>query len=655
MKWSKSAARAEAPPLDEWPTFDYSTLSDEDREFLENRELAVRMLIEGAKYADISIVTGVSKKQATRMTKTCLSTASDGRIMGFRGVLPFTRMGRNIRRSEIKSKRRDQQGGMACAMQDTLARFPDLEKKLVAQIRKEKKAGLIPEFKIKGSHLHRLFLNELEKFDPTKSGWPFSTKYKGIKSVLVFMQDLLKKNFGDAVRARGGSDAKAHFATGSGISPMIPFSEPFDAVEIDAYHIDALFTVLFKTPIGTEVESVLERLWLIAAVERLSTAVLAYRVVYRTEVTAVDVAGVIRDAICKRWVPKELTLGSLSYPPGGGFPSGIIPEAEGAVWTATLLDGALVNLSNLIHDTIRKESGFIVNWGSPGHFERRPNIERTFKQITENIFLRLPSTTGSDPKSGRATDAADAAKRYRIRADDVDQLLDVAFAAHNGLPGQGNFYNSPLETLQQLLSGPSPRAMIRKLPLSGTTRARSLLRRTTCTVRGGINSGRRPYIQYENVHYTNAVLSLSGGLVGTELTIYIDDEDLRSIKAYTSNGYELGVLSAMRKWNLTKHSLATRQAIFQLVSRRILVLSQSEDPVQAYLRYLAEQVALSRKGGKGSAKDATNLTRVAKEAGETIPSLATPHSTASIQAEPLGGARLRLVPPSGKRYKVNNR
>ncbi|MDI7048245.1 hypothetical protein QMN58_32590, partial [Escherichia coli] len=97
------------------------------------------------------------------------------------------------------------------------------------------------------------------------------------------------------------------------------------------HHIDALFTVLFKTPTGTEVESVLERLWLIAAVERLSTAVLAYRVVYRTEVTAADVAGVIRDAICKRWVPKELTLGSLSYPPGGGFPSGIIPEAEGAV------------------------------------------------------------------------------------------------------------------------------------------------------------------------------------------------------------------------------------------------------------------------------------------------------------------------------------
>ncbi|MFP3605895.1 hypothetical protein [Paraburkholderia sp. SIMBA_053] len=655
MRWSKSVARAEAPPLDEWPKLDYSTLSKEDKEFIENRELAVRMLFQGAKYTDIRDVTGVSKQQTIQITKICLTRASDGRILGFRGLLPFTRTSRNTRRNEIKPKRRDEQGGMACALQDALARYPDLEKKLIAQVRKEKKEGLIPEFKIKGSHLHRLFLNELEKYDQTKSGWPFTAKYRGIKSVVRFMRDLLDRNLGDAVRARGGSDAKAHFATGSGISPILPFSDPFDAVEIDAHHIDALFTVVFKTPIGTEVESVLERLWLLAVVERVSTCVLAYRVVYRTEVTAVDVAGVIRDAICKRWVPKDLTLGTLKYPPGGGFPSGLIPEAEGALWTVTLLDGALVNLSNLIHDSFRKDTGSMVNWGAPAHFERRPNIERTFKQITDNVFLRLPSTTGSNPKSGRAADAADAAKRYRIRADDIDQLLDVAFAAHNGLPGQGNFYNSPLETLRQLISGPSPPVMVRKLPLSGSTRVRSLLRREVRKVRGGIESGRKPYIQYENALYTNPVLSMSGALVGKELTIYIDEEDLRSVRAYTSNGYELGVLSATRGWNLTKHSLATRQAIFQLVSRRILILSESEDPVQAYLRYLAQQVEKSRKAGKGSAKDATNLTRVAKDAGEGIPALASPDSAVSIQAVTPGGPRLRLVPLSGKRYKVTNR
>ncbi|MGF6878022.1 hypothetical protein [Paraburkholderia sp. MM5477-R1] len=322
-----------------------------------------------------------------------------------------------------------------------------------------------------------------------------------------------------------------------------------------------------------------------------------------------------------------------------------------------MFDGALAHLSKLVHDTLRREIGFVINWGPPGHFERRPNVERTFKRITDDIFLRLPSTTGSDPKSGRADDAAGAAMHYRIRADDVEQLLDVVFAEHNGLPGQGNFYNSPLETLQYFLNGPSPRVMLRKLPFAGSTRARLLLRRELCTVRGGVKSGRKPYIQFENVLYTSPLLSTSVKLVNTELTIYVDDEDLRTVKAFTSNGYELGILTATRGWNLTKHSLATRKAIFQLVSRRILVLSQSADPVQVYLLHLAKHVEKSSKGGKGSLKDSTDLARVAKEADVT-PTLASASSDGvpiDPAVESTERSHLRLVPPSQKRYKVTNR
>ncbi|MGF6878020.1 hypothetical protein [Paraburkholderia sp. MM5477-R1] len=295
MKWSKKAARANVLPPDEWPKLDYSKLSKEDQEFLENRENAVRMVIAGRKYKDIRDVTGIGRDQARRITMLCLSPAKDGRIMGFRGLLPFTRLNNNIRRNPIAPKRRDQQGGMSCALQSILARFPDLEQKMIRQIRKEKEQGTIPEFRIKGTDLHRIFTAFLKGAGVGENEWPFSAKYNGRKSINLFMRAVLENDAAAAVSARGEKDAKAHFATGSGVSPIIPFSEPYDAVEIDAHHIDALFTVAFKTPMGTEVESVLERLWLIAIVERLSTAVLAYRVIYRTEVTAVDVAGLIRE------------------------------------------------------------------------------------------------------------------------------------------------------------------------------------------------------------------------------------------------------------------------------------------------------------------------------------------------------------------------
>jgi hypothetical protein len=656
MKWSKREAIASAPPLEKWPEFDYSGLSTEDQEFIEKREKAVRLIMAGRTYADIKDATGLNQNQVRSLTIRCLTLASDGRIMGFRGLIPFTHLEANVRRNPIEAKRQHQQGGMACALQATLARFPDIHRKLRAQILKQKNQGFIPEPKIKGATLHRIFLAELKECGVTETEWPFTTVHRGKRSIVALMRTILDGNFAEAVRARGGKDAKAHLATGSGVQPIIPFDEPYDAVEIDAYNIDALFTVAFPTPDGGETEAVLERLWLIAAVERLSTAVLAYRIVYRTEVTSADVAGVIRDAIIKRWVPKELKIPSLRYPPTGGFPNAVIPEAYGAVWTATLLDGALAHLAHRIHDTVRKATGFVVNWGPPGHFERRPNVERTFKRIADDVFLRFPSTTGSNPRSGRADNAAEAAKKYKIRADDAQQLVDVVFAEHNGLPGAGNFYNSPLEKLRFHLSGTPPRTMVRRLPFNGTGRARQLHRRQTCVVRGSVANGRRPYIQFENVHYTSPVLSQSAGLLGTELTVYIEEEDLRTLQAFTENGFELGLLVAKNGWNLTKHDLATRKAIFSLVSKRILVLSETCDPVQTYLRYLADQVEKSRKAGKVSAKDATDLVRVAKGA-EVIPQL--PGGRAGISPSDANAQpdkpRLLLVRPSDRRYKVRNR
>jgi hypothetical protein len=653
--WSKKTALASAPPLDAWPEFDYSGLCTADAEFIRNRESAVRMLVDNRTYADIERVTGIRKNTVRKLTAICLAQSPDGRIMGFRGLLPYIRLEGNVRRSPFKPRRMHQQGGMACALQDTLSRFPTLHKQLIAQVRKEKRDGAIQEEKITGVNLHQIFLSELKKLGITDDEWPFTTQYKGKRSIVAFMRDILNCDFDKSVRVRSGKDAKAHLATGSGDQRIINFSEPYDAVEIDAYHIDAIFTVGFKAPNGAETEALLERLWLIAAVERMSTAVIAYRIVYRTEVTAADVSAVIRDAIIKRWEPSELTIPGLKYPPSGGFPSGTIPEAEGALWTATLLDGALAHLSNLIHDTVRKATGFIVNWGAPGHFERRPNVERTFKRIADDLFLRLPSTTGSNPRSGRAENAAGAAKKFKIRADDMHQLVDVVFAEHNGLPGEGNYFNSPLETLRYFLSGTSPRTMVRRLPFWGTNRSPQLRRRQACFVRGSLSSGRRPYIQFEHVLYTSPVLSQSAGLIGAQLTVYIDDEDLRTVRAFTANGYDLGILAARGRWNQTRHDLSTRKAIFGLVSKRILVLSETGDPVQIYLRYLTDQFEKSRKNGKASAKEATDLVRVEKNA-EAAPQIVGMHGDAPdvLAHQQPGRSRLRLVPPSDRRYKVRN-
>ena len=139
MKWSRASGLGSAPPVDSWPEFDYSGLCSEDQEFIQNREAAVRMVLAGKTYAAIEKATGVDKNAVRKLASVCLALSNDGRIMGFRGLLPFTRLDSNVRRNPIGPKRRQQQGGMSCALQDTLARFPDLPKQLIAHVRKEKK------------------------------------------------------------------------------------------------------------------------------------------------------------------------------------------------------------------------------------------------------------------------------------------------------------------------------------------------------------------------------------------------------------------------------------------------------------------------------------------------------------------------------------
>ncbi|RQR52501.1 hypothetical protein DIE18_31565 [Burkholderia sp. Bp9125] len=431
------------------------------------------------------------------------------------------------------------------------------------------------------------------------------------------------------------SAGQALAATGKGYVLTIPCAEPFDVVEIDAYHVDAFLSVLFEAPDGTTTEVTLQRLWLLAVVDRLTTAVLAYNIVYSSEVTAEDVVAVIRGAIANIWKPKILTV-PIKYLPGSGLPSGLIPEAENAVWTMTMLDGALANLASKIHDVVRRSTGFMINWGPPAHFEHRPNVEKTFNKIASNVFKRLPSTTGKDPRHGRAQDAVEAANKCSVRADEVEQLVDVYWGEHNATPGERNYFRSPLETMRQFLCGDHPRCMTRRMPPDVMGKPRLAYRRVLKFVRGSVKSGRRPYIQLENVRYTNPLLANSAWLIGKEIVIYIDDNDLRQVWAYLATGEEYGVLVAESKWGLTKHSLTTRKAIFSLAYKRVLVLSQTTDPIIDYLNYLADKATRKCKRPGPAPKAATEAVRVANDAG-VLPRLRevdASHSS-SIEIEPV--------------------
>lgn len=310
-----------------------------------------------------------------------------------------------------------------------------------------------------------------------------------------------------------------------------------------------------------------------------------------------------------------LSIPGLNYPVNGGLPSGVIPECQGALWSALLLDGHLSHLSNKVRELCRKHLGFAVNWGPVGHFERRPNVERLFRTVEDRLFKRLPSTTGAKPGKGRAKDAEGAAVRYEIDAEENEQLLDVTMAQFNGMQTEGLSFMSPLEYIRYHIEQRGNHFMVRHLPAARRALKDAIPSKITCVVRGGREQGRRPHIQLDRAHYTNPVLADSGHLIGQQLIVEINEDDYRSVRAYLGNGAEIGILTAQGRWGKTKHSRTTRKLINRLVTQRIITLSEYDDPVQVYMNYVSTPKATKSKKDKRplTPKDATDAVRVAKE------------------------------------------
>ena len=652
--WSRRQAIASAPPLKQWPYAITDGLDVKQRERYDDQVDAMERYFAGEPVAAISRVTGVSRTRLADLAKKCLLIASDGKILGFRALLPYLRTKCYERTAHEKRKFPEAKGGHAGMLGRLLARFPDIEDVLVRHIRQEAKRLQTPEYKLRARDLHRIFINLVVEKEIARTEWPFTAKFQGKRSIERYMRAILDGNFAKTVNTREGGDARAHLNVGTGHDAFLLYDEPYAAIEIDAYDIESHLTAVFSTPEGTETEILLERVWLIAAVDRFSSAVLAYSVVYRSQVNADDVLNVIRQAATGQWAPIHLTIPGIKYPEGGGLPNGVIPGAHGAMWSCMMFDGALAHLSKGVHDRARKLLGCSINWGPVARFERRPNVERTFNQIAVDLFKRLPSTTGSGPKKGRADDAQGKAIRYRIRANDVEQLLDVTLAQHNVTPGEGNSFMSPLDVLRYFLEDPDQCFLVRRLPAQSNKQARIFASREVVKVCGGVDTGRRPYVQLDRVHYTSPVLANAGHLVGQTLTLEIDNEDMRQVTAFLPNGAELGVLKANGKWGRTKHSRRTRKAINSLLYKRVITVNEFDDPVQVYMRHIATSTK-NKKNKSISPRQATQLTQLAKETGQR-PRLPPPTSVTRQVTPPVKVVREGLIDTESTFFtKVINR
>jgi hypothetical protein len=570
--------------LETWPEINEQVFDDAAvRDTIDRRRTAVQMYVAEVPSDQIELETKVSGRMALYWFKRCLEVHEDGRIYGFRALRPYARVASYTRVAEVDPGYISSRAGASGAFSQLLRTYPTLKELIDRHVLKVQKNKHVYESRIPLKALHKRFRDHCRELGlDVGHQYPFNTATLAHRALSNYVRKLIHQNIEKVAGEIYGSDAAKSLQTGDGTRR--PVFLPFDRVEADAHHLDAIFCIIFQSIYGDEVAKELHRLWVIPIIEPVSGAILGYRRSDREECNSDDVLRAVHNALT-RWEPRELRIPKLQYNKGSGFPSSHNPKFIGACWNEFSVDAALANTSLRVKSQMDEVVGCTPSTLSRHIPNDRPFVEGWFNKFEEAGFHRLPNTTGSNPKDPRRKSPERAAVKYSMQVEDLDELIDVMLANYNGTPTASRGGRSPLEYLEYLCAHHNcwPRqADPEKV-------AKLLAVRKWVFVRGDEAQGRRPHINFEGVRYTNATLRHAFNLIGKEIAIEIE-QDIRMLKAYSEDGAELGPLVAAPPWNRTPHTLEVRRAILAQKSKGTYYYIEGHDPVMDYVDYLEEQV-----------------------------------------------------------------
>ncbi|WP_312817682.1 hypothetical protein [Pseudomonas sp.] len=592
-----------------WPDASVEELEPKDAGVYRHRKQALEMYLQGDTIDAIKHATTIDGSFLRKMIKRCLTMAPDGNVYGYRAFLPHQPIKAYIRTKEVDASHWQSGAGLAGVLGATFRRYPGLESRLTALILKRrskgKKSKEIHEFAIRAVDVHVAFIGMRRENNHPAMEWPYNTKSLGIRGLTTYIKQVREQNYERTIHISGDRGAIAHIPVGTGIPSLTKSTGLMSAIEIDAYTYDAIFILILQHENGLETYHVLKKLHLLAAVDSLTTATLWYYVVHGDDVSAESVVTLIRKMLSANLQKPEFTIQDLAIEPGAGFPMEVIPEMTQVLPSIIRLDNALAHLANKVSSDLRKQIGCVIEYGVPGRPERRPSVEHKFKRFAADLIQRFPNTTGAGPLNGRAVNPEGAAIEFMITSDELDQLTYAFFANLNAEPSAGLRFLSPLATVEQLVRKDH---YIPRRPPIDMQHSLGLVRASyPRTVKGGVEDGHRPYINFKKARYTSPALARSPQLVGEPIIIKVNEVDIRVVDAYLKTGASIGPLTVQGDWAEHPHSLKVRDIINSLISRQILHRVTGECIVTTYFRYLEGNLKAAAKKNKQDPKSATKL------------------------------------------------
>lgn len=564
---------------DSWPSVDEESLSPEKREVFRRRKQAVVRYMVGAPAEEITADTGVSRSEIHRLLGRCAKTHPDGMIFGFRALIPNKRVRMPRPPSRLTGSGRGP--GLLAALFEA---YPEIEmavrKEWLGKSRREAERVARPAL----GDVHKAFLRACGRAGIAPDAYPFSHVKKGRQAIRVFLKRLEDEAPTTAVLRAGGTAAARHWASTGATREPKGVLRPFAEVQLDGHKLDLRCIVTVVGQDGLPVDVALERFWILVLQESASRAVLSYWICLRREYGEEDVLRTIQNSL-QPWTRRSLSIPGLSYLPGAGLPSGVIPRFRSACFDLIRLDNALSHRAHRVRDRLIEVIGATVNYGPAGTPELRSLIERYFKTLSTQIH-RMPSTTGNRPGDPRGRQAAEKAVQLKVTLEHLEEVLDVLIANYNASV-HGELGRTPLDHLRYFAELDT--SMIRSLAGEFARMPSLFQTRIVKTVKGSVEKGRRPYVELLSVRYQNETLAGLPSLIGQEVSLLIDTEDLRFVRAYLPDGSFLGELRAHGQWSVTAHSIRTRRAINAARRGGVIHFSAMQNPVDCWRDHLASQ------------------------------------------------------------------
>lgn len=640
--------RVRRPPsfaLTDWPAYDDGVLSKPERADYRRRRRAVEAYAKGKSLSGIEKEIGIPRSTILRLVKRAQSAHFDGRIWGFRALVPYSRV-RPYERGAPPKVLINSKAGNAGAFSQLLARHPKLYTHLRGELvhsRVTLKPSSDPKGRLSGVKAASMrFQSACRDLGLSARDYPLNQQDKATRSLARTLRDWLDDDFQMGARSAG---ALTKPASALRQLPERGASDAFDTVEFDAHKMDVRLKIIDRDPLGNEQSFEIERVWLLAIIDVTTRCILGFRLSLKRECDRFDVIETIKRALIPIDRP-ELILPGLRLLPSGGFVSESIEQTQYAIWRQIRLDNAKAHLATNSLDVLCEALGCTADFGPAYSPDDRPFIERFFGTVTTTLSRRLPGAIPHKPMSPK-----EALKRLRDPSDllrlivtpqELEELLLVTVWNYHGTPHSGLGGLTPLETMQRHVLGIGRNPVrLRLLPTPLRERPELLHDPVLARVRGNQVRGERPHITFFHVRYTSHLLARRSDLAGQQLRIYFNPNDLRTIIAYTEDGHSLDELMASGPWLREPHSLRLRQQIFKARRAGMLNFDGGDNQIESFLALRRTQARKRKRAASDIAQVQTDRAASRAPINPSTPEVSPPLT--QLVTGKVSGKNLRII------------